>query len=377
MTPAQALAAHGNNKAAAARALGIATSTFKDRLRREAAPRARTTFGLRFPDIPDKREPDDTLIRRRTEHYERVKAHRDAATWQQIKVGDRKPIGLVLVGDPHLDDDGCAWRDLLADIKILKQTDGLYGINIGDSSNNWVGRLARLFGNQETSQTSARQLVEWFLLKSGIRWAAVLTGNHDQWNEGGEIIRRMCARSPITIPVHEWQAKLEFVFPNGATFRGNFSHDFKGRSIYSTTHGPLREAIWFQDGAHLFAAGHIHYGGIQQIELPGGHNPWLVRVRGYKDDDDHALVNGFHEGSRFRSVMVIIDPNAPEHERCAVFGSLRQGAAVLEAMRRSNGKGRQTGSARRGGRRSMDRPPNVGAARPRSRGKARRSGGAK
>lgn len=333
MTPEQAVSHFGGIKPAA-RALGIPYTTFHRQLKGEKAKAPKYAPNiLTFPTLPDRREPIVDLIDRRTKHYKRQKAFKAAATWQAVAVSERKPIALCFVGDPHIDDDGCAWTELQDDIAIMRETPGMYGLNIGDTTNNWVGRLARLFGNQETSQTSARQLAEWFLTKAGIKWAAVVLGNHDEWNEGGEIIKRMCAAAPTTIPVHEWAAKLEFVFPNGATCRVSASHDFKGRSIYSTTHGLLREAIWHQDRADILVAGHIHYGGLQQVEIPGGHTPWLIRARGYKDFDPHALVNGYHEGRRFRSVAAIIDPDAAPHERVSVFGSLQQAAVVLKAMR--------------------------------------------
>lgn len=346
MKPSEAVEKYGS-QSAAARALNMDRSTFRGRLDAERRNKSGDNV-LTFPELPDRREPIESLLKRRAEHFGRQKAHAVAATWQQIKVADKKPIGLVLMGDPHIDDDGCDVPALLDDIAYLNATPGMYAVNIGDTTNNWVGRLARLFGNKETSQTSARQLAEWFLTGAGIKWAAVLLGNHDEWNEGGEIIKRMCSAAPARIPVHEWAAKLEFVFPNGATCRVNAAHDFKGRFIYSTTHGPLREAIWYQDGAHILAAGHIHYGGLQQVKIPGGHNPWLVRVRGYKNFDSHALVNGYHEGSRFRSVVAIIDPNAPAAERVSVFGSVRQGAAVLKAMRGEKDADRVVRAGRRG-----------------------------
>ncbi|MEQ1654009.1 MAG: hypothetical protein ABL897_16110, partial [Hyphomicrobium sp.] len=280
MTPnafAAVVAEHGSINAAA-EAAGINRCTAQALFKKaggKTRPGVAAKYALSFPVLPDRREPINSLLKRRAEHFGRQKAHAAAANWQQIKVADNKPFGLCLIGDPHLDDDGCNWAALSDDIAYLSRTPGLYGLNIGDTTNNWVGRLARLFGNQETSQTSARQLAEWFLTGAGIKWAAVLLGNHDEWNEGGEIIKRMCAAAPVRIPVHEWAAKLEFVFPNGAKFRVNAAHDFKGRSIYSTTHGPLREAIWHQDGSHVLAAGHIHYGGTQQVEIPGGHNPHL------------------------------------------------------------------------------------------------------
>lgn len=352
----EALAAHGNNKSAAARALGITRNALNWRLTKELADGPQDDVQeapaiLTFPELPDFREPIEDLIRRRTRHYERLKTHRDAATWQQIGISENAPFGLAIIGDPHLDDDGCAWPALLDDVATLRDTAGLYAVNIGDTTNNWVGRLARLFANQETSQTSARQFAEWFLTGAGIKWAGVILGNHDLWGDGGEIIRRMCAKSPVTIPVHEWAAKIELAFPGGQVCRLNLSHDFKGRSIYSTTHGPLREAIWYQEGgAHIFAAGHIHFGGLQQIELPGGRCVWLARVSGYKDFDSHALVNGFHEGQRFRSVVAIIDPSAPDHERVLMFSSIAQGARVLKMMRANFATARAKQSEQRKGR---------------------------
>lgn len=292
-----------------------------------------STPAISFPEIVDRKEPIAELLARRTKHFERVRAHDDSLNWHKIKINSRKPIGLAFIGDPHLDDDGANWPLLLHHVAILKNTPGMFAVNIGDSTNNWVGSIARLFGKQETSQQSARQLAEWFLTGAGINWAAILLGNHDAWNEGGEIIRRMVGKQ-ICSPVHDWAAKFELEFPNGERVRINAAHDFKGRSIYSTTHGPLREAIFAQnDDADIYACGHIHYFGLQQIELPGGRVPWLSRVRGYKEHDEFARTNGFHEGKHGASSLAIIDPTAPRSTRVTMFGDLVQGARVLAAMR--------------------------------------------
>lgn len=332
MTYAEAVAHYGSqNKAAAA--LGIPRPTLQSRLQAEKLKARSADNVLTFPSLPDAREPIGKLIDRRTEHFNRLHANRKAATWQQIVVEDDGPIAIACMGDPHVDDDGCNWPQLRADAETIAGTPGMYGLNIGDQTNNWVGRLARLFGNQETSQTSARQLAEWLLCGTSIKWLAVILGNHDLWNEGAEIIKRMCAVSEAAIPVHEWAAKLELLFPNKTTYRISAAHDFKGRSIYNASHGLKREAIWHQDGTDLFVAGHIHFGEIQKCELPGGKSPWLVRVRGYKDHDPHALVEGYHEGNRFRTVVVIIDPHASEDGRATVFTDVQQAAKVLTLMR--------------------------------------------
>lgn len=315
---------------------GICLKSFQARVKRWDAAQLRNggkVGALTFPKLPSRDLPIEELLDRCEENFKRERAYADASTFQQIKVGENLPIGLALMGDPHVDDPGCNIPLLRRDARIMAATPGVYGINVGDYSNNWIGRLTRLFGDQDLGQRSARRLTEWLLTGAGISWLAVITGNHDAWNEGAEIIKRMCASAYIHIPVHDWAAKLELVFPNKATFRGTFAHDFKGRSQFSAIHGLKKEAIWHQDGSHLYAAGHIHFGEIGQCELPGGHNPWLVRLRGYKEMDSHALVNGFHEGQRFASAMAIIDPLAAEHDRVMVMPSLAQGAQVLTAMR--------------------------------------------
>ena len=337
MMASEAIDLYGGT-AAAARALGVNRSTVKRRLRSEKGLEARPSRAkghrLEFPAIPARREPVAKQLPKLVEAYKREKAHFDASELQKVKVKDDRPIGLVIFGDVHLDDDGCAWPHLLEDIDICKRTDGCYGVSIGDHSNNWIGKLARLYGEQSASISDAHQRMRWFFLEAGIRWAGIVTGNHDDWGDGVSIIKLMCSGSRDTIPVHVWSSNVELRFPNGATCVGVLGHHFKGSSNRSTTNGPLNEAILNQASrADFIAAGHIHFGGTQSVELPGGRVVHLVRTRGYKDFDGHAKRHTFHEGQRFRSAMVVIDPAAPEHDRCMVFGSLKQGAEVLKALR--------------------------------------------
>lgn len=330
MKASSAVEAYGGIRPAA-RALGIPYSTFYKQLMRERGTKA--SNGLEFPTLPDKDLRIEDVIAQRQDTWQRRKAHEDAALWQKIKVEESLPYGIAIMGDCHLDDDSCNWDELLADVAVMRDTEGVYAINVGDYTNNWVGRLTALYAEQESSKHTGRRLAHWLLVESGITWAAVVTGNHDAWNEGNAIIREMVGKAHVNIPVHDWTAKIEICTPKGTPVRINASHDFKGKNQFSTTHGLVKEAIWFQDGADILCAGHIHFGGLQQVELPGGHTPWLVRVRGYKWHDEHALVNGFHEGQAFGSVMAIVDPTKPKGQHIFIVPSLQQGAEILTQMR--------------------------------------------
>lgn len=164
--------------AAAAQELGIASGAlrlwYRDQERRGV---------IKPPDItppvfPDDDLPIEEIIAQMEKRYtKRAEAHR-ARVWFPIKVNIEGPVGVLWYGDPHLDDNGCNWPLLKRHIEVAKQP-GVFGANIGDSTNNWSGRLARLFADQETSQATARKLARWFLLDSGIQWLLWLMGNHD------------------------------------------------------------------------------------------------------------------------------------------------------------------------------------------------------
>ena len=66
-----------------------------------------------------------------------------------------------------------------------------HGVNIGDVTNNWTGRLMKKYADQTTTVRRARRLAEWLMHDSGVKWLMWLVGNHDAWENGDEILRRI------------------------------------------------------------------------------------------------------------------------------------------------------------------------------------------
>lgn len=85
---------------------------------------------LTFSHIPDKNPPVDILWKKRIDEFERVKAHADGEAKVTIYVDENKPIGLLLMGDPHIDNPGCNVPKLLSDV------------NLEEAHINYVFRLA-------------------------------------------------------------------------------------------------------------------------------------------------------------------------------------------------------------------------------------------
>ncbi len=304
---------NGGNQRAASEALGISRSALQDRLRmakargmiHEApAPEVPQATPLPDPDLPI-----EQLVTYKKSAFERKHANVLAKRWRRFNVPTHGPYALMFVGDPHLDDDGCnlpLWED---HCELMAGTEHLYAVNIGDTTNNWAGRLARLWANQDTSAHTAKRLVKHYLAERGIPWFLWLHGNHDMWD--GPVGRDVFERhSPEYVVMEDWQAKITLASPNGREIRLWAAHNFKGNSIWNPMHGPLR-AAQMEDWAHLYVAGHHHNCGLFQHENP--HRGFVangMRVRGYKFIDEYADIHQFGQHQYGASGVAIIDPNA-------------------------------------------------------------------
>jgi len=284
--------------------------------------------------LPDDDIPPEELINSLVKRFERRKAHRDAKLWRKFTVPVAGPYALMFFGDPHIDDNGCDWSLFRRHCELARDTEALYAVNVGDTTNNWMGRLARLWAEQDTSSGTARKLVKWLFNDSGVPWFLWLMGNHDTWPGpvGSETLERF---RPEAVAMEEWGAKFTLVSPNGVELRVHASHDFPGHSQWNPLHGPMKEALW-GDHAHLYVAGHKHNWAL----FNGEHNHrgnifWLARARGYKVIDHYADLHGFGSQSHGHSILAVVDPDAPEGpKRLMCFSDPFEGADYLKFKRR-------------------------------------------
>jgi len=290
---------------------------------------------------PTERESDLSvadIINIKSRHFARLKTYHDASTWHTVRVNETLPIGVIWFGDPHIDDDGADIDLLVKHTKLCRQP-GMYGANLGDVTNNWTGRLAKLYQNQSTSVKRARALAEWFMLDAGVTWICQLIGNHDAWENGAEILERIAAKR---VPIHDWEARFKLQFANRVSVKVHAAHDFRGHSMWNIGHGPMRAAMMGSD-ADLLVCGHKHTGIISTFEH-GGRVRTVARARGYKRFDKYAKVNGFPETDFAPSIMTVIDPTASDPSaRIMTFADPVVGARVLKALRATASQSKRKG----------------------------------
>lgn len=285
---------------------------------------------IEMPELPTDDIPVEEIIKQMSRRFEKRHEAHNAKKWMEFKVNSDLPIALCTFGDPHLDDDGCNWPLLLRDIELCKNTPGMYGMNIGDTTNNWVGRLIKEYANQETSRGTAFKLVEWFFKDSGIKWLVMLLGNHDSWNFGSETLSRICENVCIMV---DWRAQFKLKFSNGRECLIDAAHDHTGHSQWNSLHAQ-QKASTMGGIAHVYIAGHKHNWALAQNECPHTHRVyWLARARGYKHIDHYGENLGFGSQKAGSSVVIVIDPKAPDVNMVRCFADVQEGADYLTWLR--------------------------------------------
>lgn len=277
---------------------------------------------------------DDLKARRKAE-FERVHAAKEARRLIDVDIKIDGPIGISHFGDPHVDDPGTNLGLLERHVDLVNRTEGMFGANVGDQGNHWIGRLARLYGEQSTSAAESIMLVEW-LIRS-VSWLYLVGGNHDQWLGAADPVKWFMRQQPNGV-YEQNGVRLNLRFNNGRAVRVNARHDFAGHSQWNTAHGPAKAAMMgWRD--HILTAGHRHISGYNIVKDPSsGVLSHAIRIASYKTHDRFAEEKGFPDANFTENVLTIIDPEAPDERRLVtVFMDAEEGAAYL-TWKRSNWK---------------------------------------
>ena len=277
-------------------------------------------------EIPTANRPLSEILAGAAKDYKRKAAHHSAKReGVTLKRDDDLPFGLLFVGDPHLGDPGCDIETLAHHLEVVRETDGLEAINMGDLANFWVGRLGRLYAHQHVTDDEEIELCRWLLQE--VHWAFLILGNHDKW---GPVAELLCKQYGVPYASHG--AKLIFKCPS-CEIRVDARHDHKGNSMYNPSHGQIKQSYRGSD-CDIIIGAHIHTS-AQTVIRNGvtGKLSHAVRVGAYKRHDDYADAHGFDADTIGPAWLAVIDPLAPEESRVQGFWDVDRGAEYLRWRR--------------------------------------------
>jgi len=337
-----ALRENGGIRARAAEQLGISTRTVIERtkvLEAKGFKDLKSTYNkpkvehrdFEFTPLPDDDIPIEQLIEHRKRQFSHKAAHEEAAKLIPINIKVKGAIGILHFGDPHVDDDGTDLEALERHTALVNETEGMFAVNVGDTTNNWVGRLARLYADQGTSAAQAWRLAEWFVKRCN--WLYMIGGNHDLWSGAGDPLRWIAKQQDTLYRSSE--ARIALKFPNGAVVRVNARHDHAGSSIWNPAHGPMKAAM-LGTRDHIYVAGHKHESAYSVLKDPiAGITMHALKVASYKVYDRFAKDKGFRDNALSPCVLTTINPALPpEHpDLVKVWWEPEEGADYLRFLR--------------------------------------------
>lgn len=285
----------------------------------------------------------EALLDRLQADNERAIAHDKRRRMQAVKINAPGPIGICHYGDPHLDNAGTDIRTLRHCVEVVNSTDGMFASNLGDTHDNWVGRLSVLYRHSQVTETALGKLLEWFVNVHSDRWVFFLLGNHDLWSPAiGDPLRWISRQAGVK--VETWDTCLRLSFPKGDPVTIRTAHSFKGDSIYHATHGQLRELRWGGLWADIYIAGHKHKSGYAVVVDPTSgidgrpkRACHLIQVASFKIVDDYARVHGFQDENLSPYCVTVIDPEDTSVDRITVYHDIDVAAEYLTWLRHRRG----------------------------------------
>ena len=288
-------------------------------------PHVKKNHSYQPPEILSSELDVESLLDRAEKRFDRLHKKKESITWFPYKMKQAGPFGLCFFGDPHIGDEGCNVKLLREHINIVNNTDGLYGIGMGDYTNNWAGRLAQNMAPlEETTRPQTWKLVDWFF--KSVDWFLLIKGNHDVWSGNDDVLEFMYKGA---VPIQDWQSKFKVVCPNKREFKIWVAHDFHGHSMYNPLHGPMKKGK-FTGQADVYVAGHKHNWALYHVEDADNKKTyWASRARGYKYFDNYANVLGIEEQQHGASVVAIFDPDVEGPASIQMFADVKESAEYL------------------------------------------------
>lgn len=298
----------------------------------DRGPQPAKNLPVEVAELPEGDVTLAELLEHRKAQFRRKHEAENARRLIPITVPVEGPYAMWVFGDPHVDDDGTDIETLERHAKTIRETHALYGINAGDTTNNWVGRLARLYGEQGTTAEQSWKLAEWFIGLVGPKWMFMIGGNHDCWSGSGDPIKWIARGHRALYESSEVRVELKPV--SGKSIIVNARHDFSGHSQWNPAHGVGKAAqMGVRDDVIL--CGHKHVTGYMPLKDPDSKKIMhCLQVASYKVYDRYARERGFRDQAISPGAMIVVDPHAETAAGLVhIIHDFDMGVAFLQFLR--------------------------------------------
>lgn len=257
--------------------------------------------------------PNAEEVLKRMSHNFRV--HREAQIRrrnQSIRFSGERPICITFVADNHIGNVGTDYDRMIAEARLIAETENMYVIQVGDLVDNFiVGKLLGLRIGTKISIPEEWVVADYYLRLLGTKILGVCGGNHDKWTlavSGIDQLQSMLRniRKDVLYDTDELLLTIqvgELIVPT------RIRHKWRYSSILNPTHGI--ERAFERDQAKRFMLGvgaHTHVSGLARQFNGGGSTGLAVICGSYKVYDDFAHTQGFTQPNGSTAIAVVFHP---------------------------------------------------------------------
>jgi len=274
-----------------------------------------------------KREIDD-IIKVRKEIFKYEKQKDQYFSNVPIKFKENKAIGILFMGDPHLDNQATDLELFEKHLELARKNENVFIIGLGDYLDNWVGYLSKLFAKHSITQEEAFALLKYYF--DNLHILACVLGNHDVWNLFEVYFREVLGEECIVAE----DIRLNLQFPNDTNVTIRMRHSFSGRSQYNPAFPLVKQAI-FNKPDDIICMGHTHQFGYQMYVQPDNKISHCFVVGSYKRFDEYGKKFMTHDTNITPAVLAVINPSDSSFDRIKLFLDIEKGIEYLNFLNNS------------------------------------------
>ncbi len=246
------------------------------------------------------------------------------------KIHTDAPILITNLSDLHLENRFCDRRRALEDIRLVRDTEGAFGLFGGDGIDNFIKHAAAMISTEKTP-AQAFAMLEYYLNEGGGKVIGGISGNHEYWTKqfaGIDQLTSIMGRLKIAYSPHRLRVILKI---NGLEYHIELRHSYRFKSSINLSNQFLRmweHSDWEWD---IGLVGHTHDGPYVVPFTRHSKERWGGLTGSYKVFDDHGEQWGFNAAYPSSPGFILW----PAHKEIVAFKDLRRGIATLKAIRES------------------------------------------
>jgi len=262
-------------------------------------------------------------------NQKQIFAYEQARQRQRINIP--VPCGLAQLSDFHLGNRGTAYEALLSDVKMIRDTPGLYCSFNGDGVDNWIiGKLVDLQRDQVVDFDAEWLMFEWILKELDPSLLLVVAGNHDNWTRKVAGIDRLQHLLKGTHKLYHPQQIIFNLEVGPQSYIVKVRHKWKGHSAFNPHHGI--EVGWERGGKDfdIGIGAHTHIATLYSQNIKHEKIIHTILTGTYKLYDEHGEYVGFAPSHGRGSGSLVFD----EQGRIQWYNELEEAADYLDFLRK-------------------------------------------